>query len=81
MKWQEIIKTMMEESEIYGGVTKRWQLKDELGWKSPTGVYRMLESRKVTLQKFYQICDIMGYDILVIPRNPKRKAFKIGEDT
>ena len=81
MKWQAMIKTMMEESEKYGGVMTRWELKNRLGWTSPTGVYKMMESKKITLQKFFMICEIMEYDILVIPRNPRRTAFKVTEDT
>ena len=82
MKWQAMIATMMQESEKYGGgVTSRWQLREKLGWNSPTGVYHALQSKKVTLQLFYKMCQAFDYEILVIPRNPRRSAFKVGDDT
>ena len=80
MRWASIIESIMDESYEKGGITSRNQLRQAMGWSSPAGIYHILRSPTVTLQKFRQMMDLMGYEILLIPRDPKRTAFKIEKD-
>lgn len=80
MKWASIIEHIMDESCEKGGITTRNQLREAMGWSSPAGIYHILRSPTVTLQKFRLMMDLMGYEILLIPRDPKRTAFKIEKD-
>ena len=81
MKWVEIVAFIMSESKkMKKGITSRNQLRMALGWTSPAGIYEILRQEKVQLRTFRNMMDVMGYDMLLIPRDPKRTAFKVEKD-
>ena len=81
MKWNMIIQYALSESKKNKkGIKSRNQLQKAMGWQYPAGIYQCLRHDKVTLQTFCQMMNLLGYDVLMIPRDPKMKAFKAEDD-